>query len=121
MSCLFLHKLVKFLPANLTSSTVWQRITMAEILDDEWFKKDYKPPVFEESGETNLDDVEAVFKDSEVRWRFFKYGFDIWFYFSSGTLYHKGFCLYIFTGAPCDRKERRAANIHECIWVDFHV
>lgn len=41
------------------------RITMAEILDDEWFKKDYKPPVFEESGETNLDDVEAVFKDSE--------------------------------------------------------
>jgi len=41
------------------------RITMAEILEDEWFKKDYKPPVFEESGETNLDDVEAVFKDSE--------------------------------------------------------
>lgn len=44
-----------------------QRISMAEILDDEWFKKDYKPPVFEENGETNLDDVEAVFKDSEVR------------------------------------------------------
>ncbi|KAK2432984.1 disease resistance protein RPV1 [Trifolium repens] len=41
------------------------RITMAEILDDEWFKKDYKPPVFEENGETNLDDVEAVFKDLE--------------------------------------------------------
>jgi hypothetical protein len=40
---------------------------VAEILDDEWFKKDYKPPVFEENGETNLDDVEAVFKDSEVR------------------------------------------------------
>ncbi|XP_027330504.1 CBL-interacting serine/threonine-protein kinase 3-like isoform X3 [Abrus precatorius] len=41
------------------------RITIPEILDDEWFKKDYKPPVFEENGETNLDDVEAVFKDSE--------------------------------------------------------
>ncbi|KAF7833647.1 CBL-interacting serine/threonine-protein kinase 3-like isoform X1 [Senna tora] len=41
------------------------RITISEILDDEWFKKDYKPPVFEEKGETNLDDVEAVFKDSE--------------------------------------------------------
>ncbi|KAI4308267.1 hypothetical protein L6164_031359 [Bauhinia variegata] len=41
------------------------RITIPEILEDEWFKKDYKPPVFDEKGETNLDDVEAVFKDSE--------------------------------------------------------
>ncbi|XP_061363678.1 CBL-interacting serine/threonine-protein kinase 3-like [Gastrolobium bilobum] len=42
------------------------RITIPEILHDEWFKKDYKPSVFEEKGETNLDDIEAVFKDSEV-------------------------------------------------------
>ncbi|XP_028794625.1 CBL-interacting serine/threonine-protein kinase 3 [Neltuma alba] len=41
------------------------RITISEILGDEWFKKDYKPPVFEEKGETNLDDIEAVFRDSE--------------------------------------------------------
>lgn len=41
------------------------RITIPEILEDEWFKKNYKPPVFEEKGDTNLDDVEAVFKDSE--------------------------------------------------------
>ncbi|KAJ9146641.1 hypothetical protein P3X46_028879 [Hevea brasiliensis] len=41
------------------------RITIPEILEDEWFKKDYKPPVFVEKGDTNLDDVEAVFKDSE--------------------------------------------------------
>ncbi|KAF5447303.1 hypothetical protein F2P56_032863 [Juglans regia] len=41
------------------------RITIPEILEDEWFKKDYKPPVFEEKEDTNLDDVEAVFKDSE--------------------------------------------------------
>ncbi|KAL2665659.1 hypothetical protein AAZV13_02G235900 [Glycine max] len=41
------------------------RITIPEILDDEWFKKEYKPPIFEENGEINLDDVEAVFKDSE--------------------------------------------------------
>lgn len=46
---------------------LWQRITVAEILEDEWFKKDYKPPVFDEKEDTNLDDVEAVFKDSEVR------------------------------------------------------
>lgn len=45
----------------------WQRITIADVLKDEWFKKDYKPPVFEDKLETSLDDVEAVFKDSEVR------------------------------------------------------
>ncbi|KAK3008091.1 hypothetical protein RJ639_013773 [Escallonia herrerae] len=41
------------------------RITIPEILRDEWFKKDYTPTQFEEKGDTNLDDVEAVFKDSE--------------------------------------------------------
>ncbi|KAJ6715807.1 CBL-INTERACTING SERINE/THREONINE-PROTEIN KINASE 3 [Salix koriyanagi] len=41
------------------------RITISEILVDEWFKKGYKTPVFEEKEDTNLDDVEAVFKDSE--------------------------------------------------------
>jgi 5'-AMP-activated protein kinase catalytic alpha subunit len=48
---------------------LWQRITIPEILVDEWFKKGYKPPVFEEKEDTNLDDVEAVFKDSEVSLR----------------------------------------------------
>lgn len=43
-----------------------QRITVPEILDDAWFKKDYKPAVFEEKKEANLADVEAVFKDPEV-------------------------------------------------------
>ncbi|KAL9252471.1 CBL-interacting protein kinase 32-like protein [Drosera capensis] len=41
------------------------RITIAEILEDEWFKKDYKPPVFDDKEETSSDDVEAVFQDSE--------------------------------------------------------
>ncbi|XP_073050835.1 CBL-interacting protein kinase 32-like [Primulina eburnea] len=41
------------------------RITIPKILKDEWFKKDYRPPVFDEKKERNLDDVEAVFKDSE--------------------------------------------------------
>lgn len=44
----------------------WQRVTIPEILEDEWFKKGYKPPVFDEKYYTNLDDVDAVFKDSEV-------------------------------------------------------
>ncbi|KAG8388922.1 hypothetical protein BUALT_Bualt02G0175600 [Buddleja alternifolia] len=42
-----------------------KRITIPEILENEWFKKDYKQPVFDETEDTNLDDVEAVFKDSE--------------------------------------------------------
>ncbi|KAL9259795.1 CBL-interacting protein kinase 32-like protein [Drosera capensis] len=42
------------------------RITIPEILEDEWFKKDYKPPVFDDKEETSSDDVEAVFQDSEV-------------------------------------------------------
>ncbi|XP_057800667.1 CBL-interacting serine/threonine-protein kinase 3-like [Salvia miltiorrhiza] len=42
-----------------------KRIRIPEILADEWFKKDYKPPVFDEKEDTSLDDVEAVFKDSE--------------------------------------------------------
>ncbi|KAK8446910.1 hypothetical protein SEVIR_9G561900v4 [Setaria viridis] len=41
------------------------RITIAEILEDEWFKKDYKPPRFEQGEDVSLDDVDAVFNDSE--------------------------------------------------------
>lgn len=51
---------------------LWQRISIAEILEDEWFKTDYKPPVFVEKEHANVDDVEAVFKDSEVSWMSFK-------------------------------------------------
>jgi hypothetical protein len=51
---------------SLIYCNLWQRITIPEILEDEWFKKDFKPPMFEEKEDTNLDDVEAVFKDSEV-------------------------------------------------------
>ena len=50
----------------MISCFIWQRITIVEILEDEWFKKDYKSLVFEEKEDTNLDDVESVFKDSKV-------------------------------------------------------
>lgn len=45
-----------------------QRITIAEILENDWFKKGYKPPHFEQGEDVNLDDVDAVFNDSEVRY-----------------------------------------------------
>ncbi|OMO64202.1 hypothetical protein CCACVL1_21948 [Corchorus capsularis] len=41
------------------------RITIAEILRDEWFKKGYKPPQFEQEEDVNLDDIDAVFNDSK--------------------------------------------------------
>lgn len=43
-----------------------QRITIPEILKDDWFKKGYKTPDFEQLEEVNLDDVDAVFNDSQV-------------------------------------------------------
>ena len=41
------------------------RVTIPEILEDEWFKKGYKRPEFDEKYDTTLDDVYAVFNDSE--------------------------------------------------------
>lgn len=36
------------------------RITIAEVIENDWFKKGYKPPVFEEP-HVSVDDVDAVF------------------------------------------------------------
>jgi serine/threonine protein kinase len=41
------------------------RITIAEIAENDWFKKGYEPPHFERGENVNLDDVDAVFNDSE--------------------------------------------------------
>ncbi|KAA8516218.1 hypothetical protein F0562_019397 [Nyssa sinensis] len=41
------------------------RITISEILENDWFKKGYKPPHFEQGEDVNLDDVDAAFNDSE--------------------------------------------------------
>ncbi|CAL9092564.1 CBL-interacting protein kinase [Musa troglodytarum] len=41
------------------------RITIPNILADEWFKKGYKPPYFEHGEDVSLDDIDAVFNNSE--------------------------------------------------------
>ncbi|KAI3950694.1 hypothetical protein MKW92_014538 [Papaver armeniacum] len=41
------------------------RITVNEILEDLWFKKGLKPPVFEGKSLINLDDVDADFEGWE--------------------------------------------------------
>ena len=42
-----------------------QRITIAEVIENDWFKKGYKPPVFEEP-DIAIDDVDAVFDQTLV-------------------------------------------------------
>ncbi|GLU14029.1 hypothetical protein SLE2022_306230 [Rubroshorea leprosula] len=39
------------------------RITIAEVIENDWFKKGYKPPTFEQEN-VSLDDVDAIFNDS---------------------------------------------------------
>ncbi|KAH9747986.1 CBL-interacting serine/threonine-protein kinase 23 [Citrus sinensis] len=39
------------------------RITMAEVIENEWFKKGYKPPSFEQPN-IDLDDVDSIFNES---------------------------------------------------------
>eukprot|EP00267_Zea_mays_P044282 XP_020396469.1 CBL-interacting protein kinase 31 isoform X1 [Zea mays] len=41
------------------------RITIPQVLKDPWFRKGYKPPVFDEKCQTSLDDVDAAFGDEE--------------------------------------------------------
>jgi 5'-AMP-activated protein kinase catalytic alpha subunit len=41
------------------------RITVPQVQKDPWFKKGYKPPVFDEKFQATLDDVHAAFGDSE--------------------------------------------------------
>lgn len=43
-----------------------QRITIEQLRDDEWFKKNYVPVRLLEDEDVNLDDVNAVFDDPEV-------------------------------------------------------
>ncbi|KAG5515872.1 hypothetical protein RHGRI_036798 [Rhododendron griersonianum] len=39
-----------------------KRITIAEVIENEWFKKGYKPPTFEQA-DVSLDDVDAIFNE----------------------------------------------------------
>ena len=64
-----------FLDTVFTLLYLWlnQRITIAEIVENDWFKKGYMPPRFEQADVT-LDDVDAIFNESGVRAVFFIYG-----------------------------------------------
>lgn len=42
-----------------------QRITIPEVIENEWFRKGYKPPTFEQA-DISLDDVDAIFNETGV-------------------------------------------------------
>ncbi|KAJ4982453.1 hypothetical protein NE237_033290 [Protea cynaroides] len=52
----------KLIKRILDPNTV-TRIKISEVIENEWFKKGYKPPVFH-SADVSLDDVDAVFSES---------------------------------------------------------
>ncbi|KAI7982447.1 CBL-interacting serine/threonine-protein kinase 23 [Camellia lanceoleosa] len=43
----------------------YQCITIAEVIENEWFKKGYKPLVFENE-DASLNDVGAIFNESKI-------------------------------------------------------
>jgi hypothetical protein len=43
-----------------------QKRTIAEILENEWSKEDYKPPHFKQNEDRRLEDVDSTFDSSEV-------------------------------------------------------
>jgi hypothetical protein len=43
-----------------------QRITIPEIIEDEWFKQGYSPAQFVDEETTCSDDVDAAYTNSEV-------------------------------------------------------
>lgn len=49
----------------MLSNCMKQRITISEIIENEWFKKGYIPPRFEEA-DVSLADVDAIFNESGV-------------------------------------------------------
>jgi len=49
-----------------------QRITIAELINNEWFKKGYQPPRFE-TVDVNLDDVNSIFDESGVSLRIIQF------------------------------------------------
>lgn len=94
---------------------ILQRITVPEIIENEWFKKGYQPPTFDTSEVTNLDDVNAIFDNSMV------ISFDT--FVVSKTLWQKWVSCNVAPGTRKSRRweKRRAASYDECIWAYFHI
>lgn len=88
-----------------------QRISIAELLEDEWFKKGYKPPSFDQDDEDiTIDDVDAAFSNSKVK----KPPILHLNVYSRNVLYYQLILLFCATtlGMSCNREEGET-GIHE--------
>jgi len=54
-----------YLMFNIPAWLLQQRITIPEVIENEWFRKGYKPPTFEQA-DISLDDVDAIFNETGV-------------------------------------------------------
>jgi hypothetical protein len=94
-----------------------QRITIAEVINNEWFKKGYQPPTFE-TADVNLDDVNSIFNESGVS--FFSPS-----YLNVCTIMwwidYNIVCNDLGPSTACRGKTRRKTSADECFWVDFYL
>ena len=102
-----------------------QRIKIPEILEDEWFRKGYKPAIFTEEEDVNVDDVAAAFNDSKVLclWQYF---YPIFTYIVTiiwkckketvEAVLKLYICSLWYVGKFCDG-DKREASVNECFWA----
>lgn len=89
-------------------------MTIPEILENPWFREDYKPAHFEHEEDVNLDDVDAVFSDSEVKLPKYR----VFFTINCTHITRYELVAYIVPGTSCHGKGRETC-IHECLSAYF--
>jgi len=102
-----------------------QRITIAELIENEWFKKGYKPPAFEQAN-VSLDDVNSIFNESVVILVV------LLCIMLSILVHHLWVCTWCsswltgFSKPSCGEARRRVYRAygscnHECIWTHLYL
>lgn len=103
-----------------------QRMTIGELLTNDWFKKGFKPPVFEQE-EVTLDDVNSIFNESMV-WFWALYSFFLSFYVGIKIFHLSLYEVWILhTGISKPRcgeagwEAPKVTNDNECLWAHLHL
>ncbi|KAI7984517.1 CBL-interacting serine/threonine-protein kinase 23 [Camellia lanceoleosa] len=59
------HDIAVILRSGQDATARIRRITIVKVIENEWFKKGYKPPIFANE-DVSLDDVDAIFNKSRL-------------------------------------------------------
>lgn len=100
-----------------------QRITISEVIENEWFKKGYQPLSFE-AVEVDLDDVNDIFNESGVISSIIFVSFKMICLKSSCCYFHSTYSILIInlgTGKSCGGEKRGKTVFNERIWADFYI